>query len=204
MDRRIGPLVEPLVLLAITLPLAVTFHLPTLWFFTPFVLITVLRRDAAQYGVTLQGCGTFRFHLAVCALVFGPYLLGHYGFGRIVLGRVFHPTLPPDFGQRVIEQMLFIGLSEEFFFRGYAQTQFNRYFGRPYRFLGAQWGWGLILAAILFGVCHVIDGDVTRLRTVFFGLFVGWLRERTQSIGVPAAYHGVSNLLYDFMQRSLH
>lgn len=203
MVRRASLLIEPCILLVIALPLAVKFHLPTLWFFIPFVVITLTQRDYAQYGLTLRGCETLRFHLCVCLAIFAPYLLGHYAFARIVLGREFHFTVPPDFGQCVLEQMLFIGLSEEFFFRGYAQTQFNRFFGRPFQFLGAQWGWGLILAAVLFGVCHLIDGDLSRLRTAFFGIFVGWLRERTQSIAVPAAYHGVSNLLYEVMQRSL-
>lgn len=196
-------LVEPIVLAAVTLPLAVYFRLPTLWFFAPFLVATLARRDYAEYGLTLRGCGSLRFHLLVCLCIFGPYLVGHYLFGRVVLGREFHFTLPPDFGQRVLEQMLFIGLSEEFFFRGYCQTEFNRYFGRPFRFIGAPWGWGLIWASVLFGVCHLVDGDFTRMRTAFFGLFAGWLRERTQSIAVPAAYHGVSNLLYDVMQRSL-
>ena len=35
------------------------------------------------------------------------------------------------------------------------------------------------------------------------GLFAGWLRERTGTIAVPAAYHGFANLLYDFMARSM-
>ena len=203
MPSRTRSLLEPFALAAITLPLAVQFHLPTLWFFAPFLVITLTRRDYERYGLTWRGCGSLRFHLLVCASIFGPYLLGHYLFARVFLGREFHFAVAPDFGQRVLEQMLFIGLSEEFFFRGYAQTELNDFFGRPFRFLGVQWGWGLIVAAGLFGVCHLIDGDFTRLRTAFFGLFVGWLRERTQSIAVPAAYHGVANLLYDIMQRSL-
>jgi membrane protease YdiL (CAAX protease family) len=41
------------------------------------------------------------------------------------------------------------------------------------------------------------------MRVAFFGLFAGWLRERTGTIAVPAAYHGVANLLYEFMARSM-
>jgi di/tricarboxylate transporter len=100
--------------------------LPTLWFFAPFVVITLTRRDYAHYGLTLHGCGSLRFHVLVCLCIFAPYLIGHYLFGRVVLGREFHFTLAPDFGQRVLEQMLFIGLSEEFFFRVYAQTELNQ------------------------------------------------------------------------------
>lgn len=201
--RRAAPAVEALLLLAVTLPLAVYLHLPTLWLLVPFVVITAARRPYHDYGLSLRRPGSLAFHLKVCLLVYGSYLLAHYGFGRLVLQRGFEPTLAPDLGVRVLDQLLIIGLSEEFFFRGYLQTQLNRWLGRPYRFLGANWGPGLVIAAVLFGVCHLVDGDATRLRVIAFGLFAGWLRERTDTILVPAAYHGVSNLLYDFMQRSL-
>ena len=56
---------------------------------------------------------------------------------------------------------------------------------------------------MLFGLCHIVTGDLTRLRVIFFGLFAGWLRARTDTIAVPAAYHGVANVLYEFMARSM-
>ena len=68
---------------------------------------------------------------------------------------------------------------------------------------GARWGPGLVAAAVLFGLCHLIDGNLVRLHVIPFGLFAGWLRERTGTILVPAAYHGASNILYYCMQRSM-
>lgn len=197
------PAIEALFVLLVTLPLAVWLRFPTLWFLIPFGIITLARRPYDEFGLTLHNPGSVRFHLAVCLIVFGPYCAAHYAFGRWFLGLEFHPTLAPDLPRLAIEQVLVIGLSEEFFFRGYLQTQLDRWLGRPYRFLGAQWGLGLIAAAILFGLCHIVHGDLTRLRVIAFGLFAGWLRERTGTIAVPATYHGVSNLLFDFMQRSL-
>jgi len=198
-----APAIEGLVLILITLPLAIAYSLPTLWFVAPFAVISLSRRPYEDYGLTLHNPGTLRFHVTVCLVVFGTYALLHYAFGRWYLGRHFSPTLPPDFPRLVVDQMVLIGLSEEFFFRGYLQTQFNRWLGRPYQFLGARYGPGLIAAAVLFGLCHIVGGDVTRFRTAFFGLFAGWLRERTGTILVPAAYHGAANLLYEVMQRSL-
>jgi membrane protease YdiL (CAAX protease family) len=99
-------------------------------------------------------------------------------------------------------QLVVVGLSEEFFFRGYLQTHLNMLFGRPFEFLGARFGWGLILAAIIFGLCHIVTGDLQRMQVAFFGLFAGWLRERTDTIAVPAAYHGVANVLYETLARS--
>lgn len=200
---RMAPSIEGLALLAVALPLAVLLGLSTLWFLLPFALITLTNRRYEDFGLTFDRPGSFRFHAAVILAIFGPYCLAHYAFGHWYLGLTFHPNLPPRFPQLVLDQLLAVGLSEEFFFRGYLQTQFNRSLGRPYRLLGAQWGLGLIAAAVLFGVCHLVTGDLARLRVVFFGLFAGWLRERTGTIAVPACYHGAANLLYEFMQGSL-
>jgi len=201
--RRVAPAVEALLALALTLPLAIGLRYPTLWFLVPFVIITVTGRPYDVYGLTLRNPGSLRFHLATAGLIFGGYALLHYAFARIVLGRHLEPTLPPDFVDVAITQLVVVGLSEEFFFRGYLQTQLNRVLDRRYEVLGVRFGWGLILAAILFGLCHIVGGDLTRLRVIFFGLFAGWLRERTDTIAVPAAYHGCANILYEIMARSM-
>jgi len=198
-----GSVAEALVALALTLPLAIWWQLPTLWFLVPFVIITVTKRPYEIYGLTWDNLGTPRFHLITAGVIFGGYALLHYGFARLVLGLHFVPTLPPNPLETAFAQFIVVGLSEEFFFRGYLQTQLDARYGRPYRFLGARWGRGLIYAALLFGVCHIVTGDLTRLRVAFFGLFAGWLRARSDSIAVPAAYHGFANLLYEFMARSM-
>lgn len=198
-----GSVAEALIALAITLPFAIWLRWPTLWFLVPFAIITVTRRPYEVYGLTWRNLGSLRFHLVTCLVIFGGYSLGHYLFARWMFGAEFNPTLPPNPIESVFAQLVVIGLSEEFFFRGYLQTQLDAKYGRPHRFLGAQFGRGLIYAALLFGLCHVVTGDLTRMRTAFFGLFAGWLRARSDSIAVPAAYHGFANLLYEFMAASL-
>jgi membrane protease YdiL (CAAX protease family) len=201
--RRIAPAVEAMLVLALTLPLAIALGYPTIWFVTPFAVLTISNRPYEDFGLTLRNPGSPGFHAAVFSAVLGGYCLAHYAFGRWYLGRGFVPTIPPNFPQFLITQVLVIGLSEEFFFRGYLQTQINRCLGRPYRFLGARWGSGLLLTALVFGLCHVVTGGWSRMDVVAFGLFAGWLRERTGTIAVPAVYHGLANVLHDFMQRSL-
>lgn len=201
--RRAAPVLEALAALAVTLPLAVALRYPTLWFLVPFAIVTVTKRPYEMYGLTLRNPGSLRFHLCTAAVIFGGYALLHFAFARLVLGLHFAPALPPDFAELVVAQFVVVGLSEEFFFRGYLQTQLNRAFARRFQFLGVRFGWGLILAAVLFGVCHLATGDLTRLRVVFFGLFAGWLRERSDTIAVPAAYHGFANVLYELMARSM-
>jgi membrane protease YdiL (CAAX protease family) len=202
--RRSRPIVEVIVLTAVTLPLALVLRFPTLWFVTPFLLITFTGRRYEQFGLTLDRLGSLRFHLLVCLVVFGLYTAGHLAVGHWFFGRDFHPTLRADFVDFAFGQIFITGLSEEFFFRGFVQTRLNHAFGRPCRLLGARWGAGLIAAALLFGLCHIVDGNFARMKVAFFGLFAGWLRERSPSIAVPAIYHGLSNVLYDFLQRSLY
>ena len=203
MNERARPLLEALLVLAVTLPLAIWTRYPTLWFLVPFALITFTGRSYERYGLTLRGLGSVRFHLLTAAIIFGGYALLHYAFARVVLGLRFEPTLPPNFLDLVFTQLVVVGLSEEFFFRGYLQTQLNQRFERRWQFLGVRFGWGLLLAALLFGLCHIVTGDLARMRVVFFGLFAGWLRERSDSIAVPAAYHGFANVLYATMARSM-
>lgn len=199
----VGSVGEALLAMAITLPLAIWLRLPTLWFLVPFAIITLARRPYEAYGLTWHHLGRPRFHLVTATVVFGGYALLHYAYARLALGLHFDATLPPDLLSRAFAQIVVVGLSEELFFRGYLQTHLNAAYGRPYRFLGAAWGKGLVYAALLFGLCHIVTGDLGRMRVAFFGLFAGWLRERTGSIAVPAVYHGVANLLWEFMWRSM-
>lgn len=195
--------VEALVLLVITLILAIATGITTLWLLVPVLWLTITNRPYEDYGLRIGEIGSWQLHATLCAVIFGGYALLHYGFVRLTTGAVFQPTLHPDVLGLLLTHLLIIGLSEEVFFRGYLQSELDRYFGRPYQLWGARIGWGLLAAAVLFGICHVVHGDLTRLRVAFFGLFAGWLRARTDGVAVPAAYHGLANVLYDFMQRSM-
>ena len=201
-EARTGA-VEALLAMLVTLPLAIWLRFPTLWFLVPFALITLRRLPYEDYGLAWRHPGSLRFHLLTALVIFGGYAALHYGFARLVLGQHFVPTLRPDLLQAAFAQFVVIGLSEEFFFRGYLQTRLNALWGRPYRFLGVPWGRGLLVAALLFGACHIVTGDLGRMRVAFFGLFAGWLWERSGNIAVPAAYHGYASLLYDFTARSM-
>ncbi len=201
--RRYQPIVEALVLLAVTLPLAVRLHLPTLWLVTPVAVISFTRRSYATYGLSLDRPGGFGFHLTVITAVFVPYAVGHYLFARYWLGAAFHFRVPPEFAAEALDQLVIIALPEEIFFRGYLQTEFDRACGTPYRFLGAQWGIGVVAAAGLFAACHMIYGGPARLVVFFPGMLYGWLRARTGTVAVPASYHAVSNLLMKIMLASL-
>lgn len=201
--RGYGPVIEGLALLAVTFPLAVGLHLSTLWFVVPLAVITLTKRPYPEYGLSLERPGSVGFHVTVVALVFIPYTIGHYLLAHWLDGATFHLRLPPDVVGSAFDQILLIALPEEFFFRGYLQTQFDSVWGRPYRLLGADWGIALPLAAALFALCHVLFGGPVRLIVFFPGLLYGWLRVRTGTIAVPTLYHAFSNLLMQTMLVSL-
>lgn len=96
----------------------------------------------------------------------------------------------------------FSGFGEEFVFRGYIQSRLNQAFGRPMRMFGVQFGWGLIITSLLFGLFHAFNtydpalGLVSlswgwALFTAFGGLFFGILREKTGSLLAPGIAHGL-------------
>ncbi|HWY88120.1 MAG TPA: CPBP family intramembrane glutamic endopeptidase [Gemmataceae bacterium] len=97
------------------------------------------------------------------------------------------------------------GFGEEIFFRGFIQSRVNEAFGRPFRFLGVEFGWGLVVSATLFGCIHVLNTvDYFGGRYDFAwlwwppnfaaGLFFGLLREKTRSILAGAIVHGLSDV----------
>jgi membrane protease YdiL (CAAX protease family) len=98
------------------------------------------------------------------------------------------------------------GFGEEIFFRGYIQSRVNHAFGRPYRFMGVDFGWGLIVSSLLFGLIHAlnpVDYFAGRFDFAWWwmvsnftaGVFFGVLREKTGSILPGAIIHGLSGVL---------
>jgi len=102
----------------------------------------------------------------------------------------------------VVWQLVFSGFGEEFAFRGYFQSRLNQAFGRPVRLFGIQFGAGLIIASLLFGLWHVENTydpavGVSSLAwgwglwTFVAGLFFGVLREKTGTLVAPGLAHGL-------------
>ncbi len=113
---------------------------------------------------------------------------------------------------RIVENLVwyyvFVGLSEELFFRGYVQSRLNEVFTRKYRsFIGVrvEWTQGTLITGIfLFGLPHLLTGvnpfrgiyglDLPVLAitasAMFMGLVLGIIRERLGCVYIPAILHG--------------
>ncbi len=98
----------------------------------------------------------------------------------------------------IIYFYFFVALSEETLFRGYIQSRLNSVFGRPKRFMGVSWGWGLVISSVFFGLWHLGWKPGTLewphvLWTIFAGLVFGFVREKSESVIAPALLHGIMN-----------
>lgn len=106
-------------------------------------------------------------------------------------------SLPERWWSMAAYQLLYVGVPEELFFRGYLQQRFDDAFGRPWRLWGASWGPGLLLANLLFAAGHLlVTGDAARLAVFFPGLLFGWLLARTGALIAPIFFHAACNVVF--------
>jgi membrane protease YdiL (CAAX protease family) len=102
----------------------------------------------------------------------------------------------------VVRQFALAGLGEEFAFRGYFQPRLNQAFGRPLCACGIQFGAGLIVASLLFGLWHVdntFDPAIgwaslswgRAMRSAVAGLLFGVIRDKTGTLVAPGVAHGL-------------
>lgn len=148
-----------------------------------FVLARLLKRDpdrSAWQGVLIS---------IVVLGVFGLWRGTIPPLPKMVLGVIFF--------------LLFVGFGEELLFRGYIQSRLNEAFGRPYQFSGINWGWGAVIASLLFGLMHLFAAGFNPFLgqlhlspwwafwNLFAGLVYALIREKTGSIIAPAILHGL-------------
>ena len=139
-----------------------------LWTIPPWAYVVLTRRDRAVYG--------FDF-----ARKWRPSV--HYGFW--------------GFGWQAY-YLFGTGFGEEIRARGYVQSRLNEAFGRPWTIWGTQFGPGLLIASVLFGLSHLYQLGATRLDPFMMlgatlgGLFYGAVRERAGSFLGSAVAHGMN------------
>ncbi|MEP1095156.1 MAG: CPBP family intramembrane glutamic endopeptidase [Cyclobacteriaceae bacterium] len=96
-----------------------------------------------------------------------------------------------------------VAFGEELFFRGYLQSATNRYFNKPFSLYGVKFGWGLVLAAVLFGLSHALVTTPPTwpwaVWTGILGLAFGYIREKDGSILAAAILHAMVDFPLAFM-----
>jgi membrane protease YdiL (CAAX protease family) len=139
--------------------------------------------------------------VAVCAVVFPPFVLGFYLWHHPGQRFAFLPH--SEFASYLLTQVVVVGLPEEMFFRGYLQGRLEDAWPRSVRLLGADVSLAaLLVQAALFAVLHfVVEVHVARLAVFFPALLFGWLRSLRGSVGAAVFVHAFCNLLSDFLAR---
>ena len=109
------------------------------------------------------------------------------------VGKVaFDPKLPTSSPIWLINNLLFVCMAEEAFFRGFVQKKLMD--------VWSKYSWGVWLAtgtaAMLFGAAHYAGGVAFVLTTMSAGIGYGWLYYRTGSIEASLLAHFLLNLLH--------
>jgi membrane protease YdiL (CAAX protease family) len=94
-------------------------------------------------------------------------------------------------------QVLLIALPEEFFYRGYLQRRLDQIRGRSAWRLGPlEITKSNLVVSALFALGHFVIGfSPLRLAVFFPSLLFGILRDRTNGIAAPIAFHAACNLM---------
>lgn len=143
----------------------------------------------------LRSLGWF---LLLSAIVFPVIEVGNRWFQAEFFHRHYVGGNYQGLAKAALFHFLLVAIPEEFFYRGYMQTQFNRIWGRPFRLFGAPVGWALLFTSLLFALSH----SMIVLRWWHFSIFFpslafGWLKERTGAITAGALFHALCNV-YSF------
>jgi membrane protease YdiL (CAAX protease family) len=145
--------------------------------------------------------GALGWALATACVVLPPFWLGWVAFWKPAA--LFVPARLASVLEEVLGQWLVIALPEEFFYRGYLQSELDEVWIPRVRVLGASLGPSLFVTSALFAAGHLAtELDVNRLAVFFPSLLFGWLRTRTRGVGASIALHATCNLFAAYLARS--
>lgn len=179
---------------AATVTAAIFLYLP--------ILIIRKNLDLTKYGASWGGgLRSLAETVILAAVTLFPFYF--------VFFQIFEPvgwvcSAPQNTFRLVFIQVALVSIPEEFFFRGWLQTDLEENLGRRWKILGAELGPGWLIATLLFGAAHIAaDFTPDRLLVFFPGLLFGWLRARTKSIAFPVVLHTLYNVTFIIAQKSI-
>ncbi|MEK6153101.1 CPBP family intramembrane glutamic endopeptidase [Flavobacteriaceae bacterium 3-367] len=153
------------------------------FYFVPKVVKSLPTRNS----IALPNKGTIVFVLFSLATVIFAYFTYEY--------------IPK--ASKILYYIFIVGLGEELLFRGYIQSSFNSYFGKPFHIGNVKFGWGMLLSALLFGLMHALvvvpPAWPWALFTLVIGLTLGYIREKDGSILAAVLLHAMLDMPLVFM-----
>lgn len=174
---------------------------PVVWIYLPMVVLSLRRRNPWRYGLDLGDWrGGLRDAAATLAVLVPLYLAGHWAFETVWRGRSGRLRWPSDLGGDLLGNLLAVGFPEEVFFRGYVLGRLEDAFGPDRGMWGGRCGWAVVGSAIAFNLAHPLAGGHWWQGNLPFGLLLGWLRTRRDSLVAPAIVHGLTNVVFRFAE----
>lgn len=162
------------------------------WIIVPAVIIVYQNKKFNAYGLSLSAWKQSIKMILISGLIFlCAYLIGYYRYAVNYHIRSFNPVVPENLVLLTLNIFLFTALPEEFFFRGYLQSELNY-------ILGKKWpASGLFLTAIIFTLSHIVlHMDYSKANLIFLSLILGWLREKTGNIAASTGFHTLANVTH--------
>jgi membrane protease YdiL (CAAX protease family) len=102
----------------------------------------------------------------------------------------FDPKVPPYLSIWIINNLFFVCLAEEGFWRGFVQQSLSKL-----KYQYAEYV-ALIVSAILFGICHYAGGTKYIILATIAGIIYGWIYKITKRIEASILMHFILNLLH--------
>jgi len=181
-----------------SLPPDVLVVVPILFIYAPLLLLRHKGVDPHDFGLTLEGLvPALRLNALLVLAILVPFAIGNHFFQAWAWGRSPVGQFPNNFLSEVLlYHLLFVGLPEEFFYRGYVQSRLGQIMPQRWTILGVKVGPSLLWTAALFTVGH----SIVTLRWWHFSIIgpalaFGWIRERTGNVVACAIFHGLCNVL---------
>jgi membrane protease YdiL (CAAX protease family) len=157
--------------------------------YVPVIWLICTRRPAASIGLTWH---RFPRALALAGAISATTLV------PIVLAMRANewqalPALSLVAGL-VTAEVFLVALPEEVFFRGYLQSRLDEALPARARILGADMGWAVPVASLLFVASHfAVAPRAWTVAILIPSLVFGWMRARTGSLAAPILYHAACN-----------
>lgn len=181
------------------LPLA-----PAIWIYVPLLVLMARRQPIERYGLSLANWrGGLTDAAAVLAVLVPTYAIGHMLFRIGIQGHRFVAPFAGDVGDLLASNLLAIGLPEELFFRGYVLTRLEDAFGPGRKLWGGRLGLAVFASALIFNAAHPLAGGSWWQGNMPFGILLGWLWCRRGNLVAPTLVHGITNVVFILLERSI-
>ena len=166
--------------------------------FYPIWAAHVKKIDYFEFGlINIDWKKTIFYLLFWGIITFVPYLFFVVYYQQVGLEKFISNFAFPKnyFVETLLYQVVVVGFSEEFFYRGYMQPLVQKKYNR-YIIKSLKLDTGVIIVSVLFAIGHFFTYYTPfSLLTFFPSLVFGVLKNETDSIVASMIYHGLSNAL---------